>query len=167
MSICQVDLTHAGHQIPVAFPHPPLLPQSHNEEDTTDYLIQFKIYHIDSSKDVLKGFKGFRKYVQDMCRSLGLHGYIWRIPNVHARILATGTRGQLHGLLDFLKNMQESELIGFFEVERPERGVFSTDFHVRPSESRFVETGEYSDQDMDDVVTTTSEHADVAILKGL
>eukprot|EP01031_Cornospumella_fuschlensis_P032735 gene32734-39573_t len=166
-AFCSFHDVHSGHHVPGAVKHPELLPSPSDEEDKVDYLVQFKVYHINSSHNILKNAKGFRRYVQSVCVSLGVHGSVWRVPNVHARILASSTRAQLHTLLDFLRDMQETGLIGFFEVERPERGVFSRSFHVRPSESRYVETGEFSDHDLDDVAVSASEHADVAILKGL
>ena len=149
----------AAHPAPQLLPPPPPV-----EEDRATYIVQFKVFQIDGAKSNLSTYRGFRKYVQAECTHIGVQGYVWRIPNVHGRILAKGTRAQLDALLDFVRRLQLYGFIQTFIVETPERAVLSASFDILASSRRHVVTGQYSDQALDDVVSTAS--ADLPMMRG-
>ncbi len=151
--------------VAVAVPVTPLLPPAPaEEEDTNIYVLQVKMFHIDGIKSALSPYRGFRNYVCHECRSMGLRGFVWRVPNVHGKLLARGTRSQLDLLVDFLGVMERG---GFFEsyiFERPEFNTYTGNFNILPSRVRFVSTGEYSDSSLHEVLSNSS--ADTPILQG-
>jgi acylphosphatase len=126
--------------------------------------VQLKLFHIDGTRASLSEHRGFRKFVQVECQKLELKGYVWRVPNVHGKILAIGTRSQLDSLLRFVHDLQQYHFIQTFKPENPEFAVLTESFDILPSNRRHVETGLYSDQDLDDVVSTAS--ADLPMLRG-
>ena len=86
-----------------------------------------------------------------------MSGYVWRIPNVHAKILARGTRMQLQAVLDFAAQLREHGYVGSYIVESEHDYIVSIDgFDILPSTRKYVETGEGSDKSLDDVHSTGS-----------
>eukprot|EP01040_Poterioochromonas_malhamensis_P014943 gene14943-16633_t len=141
----------AAHPAPQLLPPPPPV-----EEDRTIYIVQLKVYRIDGAKSSLSTYHGFRNYVQAECSGMGLQGYVWRVPNVHGKILAQGTRAQLHSLLDFVRRLKHYGFIQSFRPEKADFPVLTDTFDILPSSRRHVETGLFSDEALDEVVSTAS-----------
>lgn len=95
---------------------------------------------------------------------MGLKGYVWREPNAHGKILAIGTRYQLDSLISFAQALQHHHFITTFVCENHEFAVFNESFDILPSRRRHVQTGQYSDQAVDEVFSMGS--ADLPMLRG-
>lgn len=110
----------AAEALPVviAQPAPDLLPPPAPQEDGRLFVVKFKVFHVDGIKAALAEPKGFRRFVRGRCEQIGLSGYVWRVPNVHGKILAKGTRDQISALLCFVRELQHYGFIETFEVEQ-------------------------------------------------
>lgn len=122
------------------------------------------LIRVDGTRASLSVHRGFRRFVQAECRQRGLRGYVWRVPNVHAKVLATGTRSQLESLLAFVRSLQADGFIETFMPETPEFAILIADFDILPSTRRHVAKGTFSDPTLDDVVSTAS--ADLPMFRG-
>lgn len=162
ISSCTLGDTHL--QRPIARPAPQLLPPPPPVEDPMEYIAQFKLVRIDGVKPQLAKPSGFRKFVQKECTDIGVKGYVWRVPDVHGKILAVGKRAQMDSLLSFIRRLQTHGFIETFKPEAPEFAVLNETFDILPSSRRHVKTGGFSDRDLDDVVSTAS--ADLPMLRG-
>ena len=128
------------------------------------YQLQLKLHNIDGTRFELSPYKGFRNYVKAECTEIGLSGYVWRVPRVHGRLLASGTEAQLARLLELCESFVDAGYIETFTQERSEKNVVIRGFAKLPSNRRHVQTGTYSDTKDDEVVSTTS--ADLPMMIG-
>eukprot|EP01032_Pedospumella_encystans_P008392 gene8392-9969_t len=143
----------------------PLLPPGPPDViDNREFIVQLKLVNIDGTRFELSPFKGFRNYIKFKCDELGLKGYVWRVPVVHGKIVAAGTKAQLDNLIVFCKSLRSAGYIDTFTQEPAERNILIDSFDKLPSNRRHVQTGTFSDAKDDDVVSTTS--ADLPVLLG-
>jgi acylphosphatase len=104
----------------------------------------------------LSPHKGFRNYVKHRAIAIGVKGFIWRIPNVHASIVISGTYQQVLTAESFLLEMKEQGMIeAIARVKQPEQEPFDG-FSVLPSVRKGVKTGDYSDKALDEVASHSS-----------
>jgi hypothetical protein len=136
---------------PIVPLYPPNIPEG------TRYVLQIKVIEIDGTKAALTQYRGFRRYVESVCTGFGLSGFVWRTPHVHGKILARGFPIQLDRLLEFVKELRVNHFIKGFGIENKQDFLISDNaFIVHPSTRPRVHTGDYSDPDLDDVVSTSS-----------
>lgn len=131
--------------------------------ENTHYVLQVRVINIDGTKSGLTQDRGFRRFVQRHCSNFGLSGLVWRIPRVHGKILARGIPSQLDQLLAFVKDLVVYGFIESWVVEnKQDFRALSNVFAVMPSNRPRVITGDFSDPDLDDVVSTGS--ADISVV---
>eukprot|EP00981_Chlorochromonas_danica_P010030 scaffold2935_cov154-Ochromonas_danica.AAC.1 len=135
-------------------PVAPVFPTHHAPQE--EFILQLKFHSVDGTKFILSEYRGFRNFIVSKATEIGLKGYVWRIPLVHATIVAVGTEDQLRALLTLCKTLRKDLLIQAFTREKPERDVLDDAFVKLPSTRRHVRTGKYSDAQDDDVASTTS-----------
>jgi acylphosphatase len=116
---------------------------------------QFIVFGIDGIKASLAQPKGFRNFVKVKCQEIGLKSYVWRIPRVHGKILAKGTRDQLQALINFIYELRQHGFIETFIPEpNPQFPVLTDTFDVL---RQHVVSGVYSGKELDDVVSADSD----------
>jgi len=143
----------------------PLHPSVSETSNQRKYRLQLKLHKIDGTRFELSPYKGFRNYVKAKCTEIGLSGYVWRVPVVHGRLLASGTEAQLDRLLELCESFVDAGYIETFTQEPPEMNIVIRGFAKLPSNRRHVQTGLYSDTKDDDVVSNTSS-ADLPMMIG-
>jgi len=153
--------SHFAQPLAPLFPPPPPV-QVVDER----LVLQIKLMSIDGTRAALTQSKGFRNLVQSRCQTIGLSGFVWRVPRVDGKILARGTRDQLKLLLDCLDELRVQGFIQNFLFENRQDYLIATDvFSTLPSNRPRVITGAFSDPDLDDV-TSTHSAANAPLLGG-
>jgi acylphosphatase len=148
--------------VPMAQQIAPLYPPDVHDDDTC-FVLQIKVINIDGTKAGLTRDRGFRRFVVRHCSEFGLSGLVWRIPRVHGKILARGTKAQLDKLMNFMADLRSNGFVENYVTEkRQDFGITSNVFSVMPSIRSRVLSGTYSDKDLDDVVSTGS--GDIPVL---
>lgn len=117
---------------------------------------QYTLYHVNGALTSLSPHKGFRNYVKHRAVAIGVKGFIWRSPNVHAKLVVSGTVEQLVAMEIFLDEMRRYAMVEAYDRVPPEREVVGNFFAVLPSQSSKVNTGEHSDKALDEVASNSS-----------
>ncbi len=82
-----------------------------------------------------------------------MYGYVWREPTTRGKILARGTKSQIHELLTFCEELRNEKYIeGYFSESPVDYHVVMKGFCKLPSKRKFVQTGIYSDDEYDKVL---------------
>jgi acylphosphatase len=124
---------------------------------------QYDLYHVNGALTSLSSHKGFRNYVKHRAINIGVKGFIWRVPDVHAIIIFSGTHEQVRAAEEFLREMQKQGMIEAIARTTPEKQPFDG-FSVLPSVRSKVQTGVFSEKALDDVVSQSS--ADQPMFRG-
>ena len=103
--------------------------------------------------------------MKHFCDEFGLHGFVWREPDLCGRILVRGTEEQIKKLFALLSSLRHDGFLMWNTERRQDFDIIDDSFVVKPSFRPKVVTGDYSDRTMDDVVSTNSADKEVSGFK--